>query len=143
MREAGIREQGTGGSESNLRAQMNQPLLIFVALPVVYSVGFFGWCYLAEKKPIFSNRNSRSMLSVICGHITVLLILVMLAQISNRFYPLLPGWFTDRVLPGRGSKASCFEVLQVVSIMVTGAAEKRWIYIDRGVDESKSSVDLS
>ena len=66
---------------------MHQALLIFVGVPVVYSIGFFGWCYLAEKKPIFSKRNSRSMLSLICGHITVLLILVMLAQMAFRFYP--------------------------------------------------------
>jgi hypothetical protein len=116
---------------------MHQASPIFVVLPIVYSIGFFIWCYLAEKKPIFSKRNSRSMLSVICGHITVLLILVMLAQISIRIYPSLPGWLTDKVLPGRGSNVSCFEFLQVVSVMVIGVAEKRWIYVDRGLDESK------
>jgi hypothetical protein len=115
---------------------MHQALLIFVALPAVYSVSFFGWCYLAEKKPIFSKRNSRSMLSVICGHTTVLLILVILAQMAFRFYPSLPGWLTDKVLPGRGLKHSCFELLCVVSVLAIGAAEKRWIYVDRGLDES-------
>ncbi len=117
---------------------MHSALLIFVALPVVYSIGFVGWCYLAEKKPIFSKRNSRSMLSVTCGHTTVLLILIMLAQTAFRFYPSLPGWLTDKVLPGNGFKHSCFELLCVVSVLVIGAAEIRWIYIDRGKGEPKS-----
>ena len=115
---------------------MHQALLIFVAIPVIYSVGFFVWCYIAEKKPIFSKRNARSTSTVICGHVTVLLILVMLAQMAFRFYPSLPDWLTDKVLPGRGFKHSCFELLCVVSVLAIGAAEKRWIYVDRGSDES-------
>ena len=49
---------------------------------------------------------------------------------------MLPGWLTDKVLPGRGFKHSCFELLCIVSVLAIGAAEKRWIYVDRGLDES-------
>jgi hypothetical protein len=118
---------------------MRQALLIFVALPVIYSVGFFVWCYLAEKKSIFSKRNSRSMLSVICGHTTVLLILIMLAQMALRFYPLLPSWLTDRPFEVYSRRPSYFLALCAVFVLAIGAAEKRWIYIDRGLDEPESN----
>ena len=92
---------------------MHQALLIFVALPIVYSVAFFGWCYLAEKKPVFSKRNSRSVLMVLCGHYTVVLILVMLAQTAFRFFPSLPSWFTYEwiVLSRVGERWSYFDDL--------------------------------
>ena len=32
---------------------MRQELMIFVLLPVVYSVSFFGWCYLAKRCRFF------------------------------------------------------------------------------------------
>jgi hypothetical protein len=119
---------------------MHQALLIFVALPVVYSVSFFGWCFLAEKAPIFSKRNSRSMLSVICGHTTFLLILVILAQMALRFYPSLPTGFTELSIPGKaGVRHSFFELLCIFCILAIGVAEKRWIYVDRGLDESESN----
>jgi hypothetical protein len=122
---------------------MHQTLLIFVAIPVVYSVSFFGWCYLAEKKPIFSKRNSRSMLSVICGHITVLLILIVLAQMAFRFLPSLPSWVTDRPFQVYAHRPSYFVVLCTVIVLAIGAAETRWIYVDRGIDESNSTRDHS
>jgi uncharacterized protein YacL len=118
---------------------MQQALLIFVAIPVVYSVGFFIWCYLAEKKPIFSKRNSRSMVSVMYGHITVLLILTMLAQMASRFYPSLPSWLTDRPFQVYAHRPSYFVVLCTVIVLAIGAAETRWIYIDRGSDEPESN----
>jgi hypothetical protein len=120
---------------------MHQALLIFVALPVVYSICVFGWCYLAEKKPVFSDRNLRSMPSVICGHVAVLLILVMLAEIGFQFYPSFPGWLTDETFRLRGSNHSVFEILCIVSTWVIGAAETRWVYIDRSLDESASNND--
>lgn len=122
---------------------MHQALLIFVGVPVVYSIGFFGWCYLAEKKPVFSKRNSRSMLSVICGHITVLLILVVLAQMAFRFLPSLPSWLTDRPFQVYAHGPSYFVVLCTVIVLAIGAAETRWIYVDRGLYESESSVGPS
>jgi hypothetical protein len=117
---------------------MYQALLIFVAILVVYSVGFFIWCYLAEKKPIFSKRNARSTSSVICGHVTVLLILIMLAQIGLQFYPSFPGWLTDKTFLLRG-QGSLVNVLCIISVLAIGAAETRWIYIDRGLSEPESN----
>ena len=122
---------------------MHQALLIFVALPVVYSVSLFGWCYLAEKKPIFSKRNSRSTLSMVCGHASVLLILVVLAQVALRFYSSLPGWVTDEAFRLRGSSHSVFEMLCIFSVLVIGAGEKRWIYVDRGLVEPESNDSTS
>jgi hypothetical protein len=122
---------------------MHQVLLIFAVFPIVYSISFFGWCYLAEKKPIFSKRNSRPKSSVICGHVAVLLVLIMLAQIGFQFYQSLPAWFTDKVIPGEGMKYSCFELLCIVSVLVIGAAEIRWIYVDRRIDDPGSKDGLS
>ena len=118
---------------------MHQALLIFVALPVVYSIGFFGWCYLAEKKPVFSRRNSRSASVVMCGHVAVLLILVMLAQTAFRFFPTLPSWFTYEwiVLSRVGERWSYFEILCIVFVLIIGGAETRWIFVDSGRDDSE------
>ncbi len=118
---------------------MHQALLIFVALPIVYSVAFFGWCYLAEKKPVFSKRNSRSVLMVLCGHFTVVLILVMLAQTAFRFFPSLPSWFTYEwiVLSRVGERWSYFEILCIASVWAIGAAEMHWIFVDSGRDNSE------
>lgn len=117
--------------------QVQPEFLIFVALPVAYSVGFFGWCYLAGKAPIFSRQNSRSKSTVICGHVSILLILVMLAEIAHQINPSLPAWLTDRVIPGKSSKSSLFEIVCGVVVFAIGGIEKRWIYVDSSVD-SKS-----
>ncbi len=117
---------------------MRQALMIFVLLPVVYSVGFFGWCYLAEMAPIFSSQNSRSKSTAICGHVSVLLILVMLAEIAHRINPSVPGWLTDRVIPGKSLKSSLFEIVCVVVVFAIGGIEKRWIDIDSSAVDSKS-----
>ena len=120
---------------------MHQALLIFAVLPIVYSIGFFGWCYLAEKKPIFSKRNTRSTSTVICGHVTVLLILIMLAQIGLQFYPSFPGWLTDKTFLLRG-QGSLVDVFCIISVLAIGAIETRWIYIDRGIGQLESKIDL-
>jgi len=118
---------------------MHEAVLIFVVLPVVYSVAFLGWCYLAEKKPIFSKRNSRSALSVICRHTTVLLILVILAQMAFRFYSSLPSWLTDKaMIVVRGGRYSYFELFCIASVWAIGAAETRWIYVGSDGDRSDS-----
>ncbi len=124
-------------------APMHRELMIFFVLPVVYSIGFFGWCYLAERKPVFSKRNSRSILTVICGHTTVLLILVMMAQIGSKVYPSLPAWLTDETFRLRGGNHSVFEILCIVSVLLIGAAETRWIYIDHVLDKPESTGGLS
>jgi hypothetical protein len=117
---------------------MRQALMIFVLLPVVYSVSFFGWCYLAEKAPIFSRQNSRSKSTVICGHVSALLILVTLAEIADRINPSLPAWVTERVIPGKSSKSSLFEIVCGVVVFAIGGIEKRWIYVGSSVVDSKS-----
>ncbi len=116
---------------------MHQALLIFVALPVVYSIGFFGWCYLAEKKPVFSRRNSRSASVVMCGHVAVLLILVMLAQTAFRFFASLPSWLSEEKFRLRGSNWSVFEFLCIAFVWAIGATETRWIFVDSGRDVSE------
>jgi hypothetical protein len=118
--------------------QIRRELLIFVAIPIVYPVCFFGWCYLAEKMPIFSKRNARSSSTVACGHITVLLILILLSQIAFQIYAFLPDWLTDQIIVARGGKHSVFEILCIVFSVAIGAIEKRWVYIDSDVDNSGS-----
>lgn len=120
-----------------MSAQQNYDLLVFAVFPAVYTIGFFGWCYLAEKSPIFSSENSRSTSTAICGHVSVLLILIMLAEIANRIYPSLPAWLTDRMIPGKSSKSSIFELLCCAVVLAIGAIEKHWIYIDSGVFDAE------
>jgi hypothetical protein len=127
-----------GGDRVISSAQQRQAQFAFIVFPILYSVGFFGWCSLAEKMPIFSKRNSRSMPSVICGHVSVLLLLAMLAQMTFRFYPSLPNWLTDQTFRLRGSEHSVFEVLGIIFVLTIGAIEKRWIYIDSGTDNSEA-----
>jgi cytochrome bd-type quinol oxidase subunit 2 len=123
--------------------QIERELLIFVAIPAIYSIAFFGWCYLAERMPIFSKRNSRSSLTVICGHITILLLLIMLGQVAFQFYPSLPSWLTDKTIQSRGSSKSAFEILCVLFVVLIGIAEKRWIYVDSRMGRSASKKDPS
>ena len=118
-------------------AQQRQAQFAFIVFPILYSVGFFGWCCLAEEMPIFSKRNSRSTPSVICGHVSILLILIMLAQMTSRFHPTLPRWLADKTWSLRGSH-SIFEFLCFLFVLAVGATEKLWIFVDSGMDESES-----
>jgi sterol desaturase/sphingolipid hydroxylase (fatty acid hydroxylase superfamily) len=117
--------------------------LSFIAIPFAYSVGFFGWCYLREKMPIFSKRNARSKSTVVCGHIAVLLLLILLAQMAIDLYPWLPGWLTNQSLPGRHGMVSPFEYLCAISVLLVGLIEKLWIYVDSGIGHSASENDLT
>jgi hypothetical protein len=117
--------------------QIQRELLIFVAIPVAYSVGFFGWCYLAEKMAIFSKRNAKPPTTVICGHAAVLLSLIFLTQITIQSYPALPNWLTDGSFHLRGSPASVFEVSCIIAVLLIGWAEKQWIYVDSDADQSE------
>jgi uncharacterized membrane protein len=123
---------------ANSMTIMHQAMLIFVWLPIVYSISFFGWCYLAEKKPVFSKRNSRPISLVIFSHITALLILIVLAQIAFRFYPSLPDWVTGGGVNLKLNRRSPFEFFCVILVWAIGAIEMRWIYVNRGLDESES-----
>jgi hypothetical protein len=118
--------------------QAQRETLTFVAIPAAYSLGFFGWCYLAERMPIFSKRNARSISTVISGHFSVLLILVILAQVAFKLYPVLPGWMTDPTY-----RATVFERLCIVAVLFVGWAEKRWIFIDSSAGRSFKEKDLS
>jgi hypothetical protein len=121
--------------------QMQRDLLTWVVVPVAYSIGFFGWCYLAEKMPIFSKRNARPISTVVCGHLAVLLLLILLAQMAIDFYPLLPGWLTDKIFTARGNRLSLFECLCFISVFLVGLIEKRWIYVDSGIGHSASESE--
>jgi hypothetical protein len=127
----------TGGGGVILSAQQPQTQFTFAVFPILYSVGFFGWCCLAEKIPIFSKRNSRSMSSVICGHVSILLILIMLSQMTFRFYPSLPRWLTDKTWSLRGSH-SIFEFVCFLCVLAIGAIERRWIYVDSRAENSEA-----
>lgn len=132
----------TGGDRVILNAQQQQRQFAFILLPILYSVGFFGWCCLAEKMPIFSRRNSRSMPSVICGHVSILLILIMLTQMTSRFYQILPGWLTDKTWSLRAPH-SIFEFLCFLFVLAIGAIEKLWIFVDSRMDNSESKEGRS
>jgi len=108
--------------------QIQRALLIFVAVPGLYSIGFFIWCCYAERMPIFSKCNTRSIASVIRGHTIVLMILVLLTEIAVRSYPSLPDWMTARIMPR--SFGSIFELLCTVSVLLMAYAEKFWVYIE-------------
>ena len=118
--------------------QIQREWLIFVVIPVAYSIGFFGWCYLAKKMPIFSKRNAKSSLKVICGHVNVLLILVIFAQIGFRLYPSLPNWLTEQTLQARHGRQSIFEFSCIVAVLLIGWAEKQWIYVDSIRNQSET-----
>jgi hypothetical protein len=121
---------------------MQHRLLILVAVPIAYSIVFFGWCYLAGKAPIFSERNLHSAPRVICAHVSVLLILAMLAQAAFRLYPALPGWLTDPSF-GRGGRHSLFEYLCTFTVLAIGYIEKRWVYAESGVESPDSKEGSS
>jgi hypothetical protein len=121
----------------------NRDFLSFIAIPFAYSVGFFGWCYLAEKMPIFSKRNARPVPTILCGHVAVLLFLILLAQMAIDFYPLLPGWMTDTIYIVRGGRHSLFGGLCIISVLLVGLIEKKWIYIDSDADKSATESDPS
>jgi len=124
--------------------QMQRDLLIWVVIPVVYSIGFFSWCYLAEKMPIFSKRNARSTPTVVCGHVVVLLILILLAQVAVDFYSSFPGWLIEPSHSARGvDKFSLFDVVCFASVPVIALIEMRWVYIDSEAVNSASESDRS
>jgi hypothetical protein len=123
--------------------QIQQELLIFVAIPVVYSIGFFGWCYLAEKMPIFSKRNARSPATVIGSHAAVLLVLILLIQVAIQIYPSLPDWLTDPFIRGRGGSCSVFGWSCIIAVLLIGRAEMQWIYIESGMDQSQAEIHRS
>jgi hypothetical protein len=123
--------------------QIQQELLIFVAIPIAYSIGLFGWCYLGEKMPVFSKRNARSPSSVIGSHAAVLLILILLAQVAIQIYPSLPGWLTDPLIHARGASSSVFDWTCIIAVLLIGRAEMKWIYIESGMGQSEAEIDRS
>lgn len=112
--------------------QIQRELLLFVVIPVVYSIAFFGWCYLAEKMPIFSKRNARSITMVACSHAAAVLMLILLSEAAFRFYASFPSWLTDPAFLARGHKYSIFELSCIAAVWLIGWAETRWIYVDSG-----------
>ena len=124
--------------------QMQRDLLTWVVVPVAYSIGFFSWCYLAEKMPIFSKRNARSVPTILCGHVAVLLFLILLAQIAIDFYPSLPDWLKEENLSllWESNRYSVYGIFCIVSLIV-GQIEKHWIYVDPDAGESTSGSNPS
>jgi hypothetical protein len=121
-------------------APIQRALLIFVAVPVLYSIGFFIWCCYAEKMPIFSKRNTRSIASVIRGHTIILMILMLLTEIAIGSYSSLPNWITEKIIPRRFGRDSIFELLCIAIVVSMAYVEKRWIYIE---DDSASVNNTS
>jgi len=126
---------------------MQRDLLTWVVVPVAYSIGFFSWCYLAEKMPIFPKRNARSVPTILCGHVAVLLFLILLAQMAIDFYPSLPDWLkedtmVDGITISEAIRYSVYGIFCIVSLIV-GRIEKHWIYVDPDAGDSTSGSNPS
>ena len=124
---------------------MHRNLLTWVVTPVAYSIGFFGWCYLAEKMPIFSKRNARSFPTILCGHVAALLFLILLAQMAIDLYPSLPDWLkeeTQETSLWEASRYSVYGIFCIVSLIV-GLIEKHWIFVDPDAGDPTSGSNPS
>jgi len=119
---------------------MGQALFIFVGVPVLYTVYFFGRCYLVDKQPIFSRRNAVPVATIIARHAVIWFLVIALARAEFRIYPLLPGWLMAGSVPDFMGKAfSAFFVFCLALVVAIAELEKRWIYVDSGVDGSDSN----
>lgn len=111
------------------------PWLIYVVVGVVYTGFLLGFAYNDNAAPIFSKRNAKPLPVVLGTHLVFLAILMEFVWFAAYIEPSLPNWLTEVRI--RRLDFSAFGALFILVIVVIGAIERRWIFVEDDTDSSK------